>query len=98
MTEETKQIGIAGRNYPLKLNREDAGVVALAEEMIASKLNLYEKNFSIKDKQDLLAMCLLNFATELVKKQQDLNQFDSLSSELKDTEQYLTNYLNSSVL
>jgi cell division protein ZapA len=98
MTEITVNLNIAGRNYPLKVNKEDVAKLNEAERMINAKLDLYEKSFSVKDKQDLLAMCIINFATEITRNQNDIQEFENIALQVKDTEQYLNTYLNNTVL
>jgi cell division protein ZapA len=98
MTEITVNLNIAGRNYPLKVNKEDVAKLNEAERMINAKLDLYEKSFSVKDKQDLLAMCIINFATEITRNQNDIKEFENIALQVKDTEQYLNTYLNNTVL
>ena len=66
--------------------------------MINAKLELYEKSFSVKDKQDLLAMCIINFATEITRKQNNIQEYENIALQLKDTEQYLNTYLSKVVL
>jgi cell division protein ZapA len=98
MTEVTVNLNIAGRNYPLKVNKEDVAKLNEAERVINAKLDLYEKSFSVKDKQDLLAMCIINFASESIGKQAEIQDYENIALQLKDTEQYLNSYLNKTVL
>lgn len=98
MTEVTVNLNIAGRNYPLKVNKEDVAALTEAEKMINARIELYEKNFSVKDKQDLLAMCIINFANEVSRKQAEIKEYEHIALQLKDTEQYLNTYLNKTVL
>jgi cell division protein ZapA len=98
MTEVTVSLNIAGRNYPLKVSKEDVASLTEAERMINAKLELYEKSFSVKDKQDLLAMCIINFATEITRKQNNIQEYENIALQLKDTEQYLNTYLSKVVL
>lgn len=98
MTEITVNLNIAGRNYPLKVNANDVANLNEAEKMINARLDLYEKSFSVKDKQDLLAMCIINFASEITRKQTEIKDYENIALQLKDTEQYLNNYLNKTVL
>lgn len=98
MTEVTVSLTIAGRSYPLKVNSDDVARLNEAEKMINARLELYEKSFSVKDKQDLLAMCIINFATEITRKQAEIKDFEHIALQLKDTEQYLNTYLNKIVL
>ncbi|WP_394364871.1 cell division protein ZapA [Polaribacter tangerinus] len=59
-------IVIAGRNYPLSVRntKEEEGMrkAALAINNLISK---YEQNYAVSDKQDVLAMCALQFASKL---------------------------------
>lgn len=59
-------IVIAGRTYPLSVNniKEEEGMrkAALAINQLISK---YEQNYAVSDKQDVLAMCALQFASKL---------------------------------
>lgn len=98
MTEVTVSLNIAGRSYPLKVNQHDVTKLNEAEKMINAKLDLYEKSFSVKDKQDLLAMCIINFATEITRKQDEIQAYENIALQIKDTEQYLNTYLNKIVL
>jgi cell division protein ZapA (FtsZ GTPase activity inhibitor) len=98
MTEVTVNLNIAGRNYPLKVNKDDVANLNQAEKMITERIALYEKSFSVKDKQDLLAMCIINFANEITRKQAEIDDYEQIALQLKDTEQYLNTYLNNTVL
>ncbi|WOC40058.1 cell division protein ZapA [Polaribacter sp. HL-MS24] len=59
-------IVIAGRTYPLSVNttQEEQGMrkAALAINTLISN---YEQNYAVSDKQDVLAMCALQFASKL---------------------------------
>ena len=98
MNEENLKVNIAGREYPLKVKADETALIKKAEEAINDCVVLYEKSFSIKDKQDLLAMCLLNFASQLQKKEASDTTQKTFEKQLEETEQYLTKYLNTLVL
>ncbi len=59
-------IVIAGRTYPLSVNttQEEEGMrkAALAINQLIAK---YEQNYAVSDKQDVLAMCALQFASKV---------------------------------
>jgi cell division protein ZapA (FtsZ GTPase activity inhibitor) len=57
---------IAGRNYPLsvKNTKEEEGMRKAALN-INQLVSLYEQNYAVNDKQDVLAMCALRFASQL---------------------------------
>lgn len=57
---------IAGRTYPLSVNntREEEGMRKAAAK-INDLIARYEQNYAVSDKQDVLAMCALQFASKL---------------------------------
>ena len=59
-------IVIAGRNYPLTVssNKEEEGMRKAAKS-INKLISLFEQNYAVSDKQDVLAMCALQFASKL---------------------------------
>jgi cell division protein ZapA (FtsZ GTPase activity inhibitor) len=63
MAEVSLKILIAGRVYPLTVKQEDEEGVLHIAKLINEKLKEFELNYSVRDKQDLLAMCALNLLT-----------------------------------
>ena len=59
-------IVIAGRTYPLSVNNtnEEEGM-RKAANAINKLISMYEQNYAVSDKQDVLAMCALQFASKL---------------------------------
>jgi cell division protein ZapA (FtsZ GTPase activity inhibitor) len=59
-------IVIAGRTYPLSVNntKEEEGM-RKAATAINKLITKYEQNYAVSDKQDVLAMCALQFASKL---------------------------------
>jgi cell division protein ZapA len=57
---------IAGRTYPLsvKNTKEEEGM-RKAANAINNLIALYEKNYAVSDKQDVLAMSALQFASKI---------------------------------
>ena len=57
---------IAGRTYPLSVNntKEEEGMRRAATK-INELIARYEQNYAVSDKQDVLAMCALQFASKL---------------------------------
>ncbi|MCD9562417.1 cell division protein ZapA [Tenacibaculum maritimum] len=65
MTKLKVNVIIAGRTYPLSVNtiQEEEGMRKAAKninELIAK----FEQNYAVNDKQDVLAMCALQFASK----------------------------------
>jgi len=59
------KINIANRTYPMTINRDAEENIRKSVKKIEERLKFYEKNYAIKDRQDLLAMCLIEIATKL---------------------------------
>ena len=57
------KVNISNRSYPLRVTKEEEEKVMLAVQAINTKLKEFEDSYAVKDKQDLLAMCALQFAT-----------------------------------
>ena len=57
---------IGGRTYPLsvKSTKEEEGMRKAAAK-INQLISMYEQNYAVNDKQDVLAMCALQFASKL---------------------------------
>tara|TARA_B110000444_G_C18588745_1_gene477448 strand:- start:33 stop:314 length:282 start_codon:yes stop_codon:yes gene_type:complete len=58
------KINIANRTYPMTINRDAEENIRKSVKKIEERLKFYEKNYAIKDRQDLLAMCLIEIATK----------------------------------
>ena len=66
MNELSIKVTVAGRIYPLTIKREEEETVRKSAKLIEDKLKDFEQNYSIRDKQDLLAMCALQFANQVI--------------------------------
>ena len=58
------KVSIGNRTYPLRASKEEEEKVQQAAQAINKRLKEFEDSYAVKDKQDLLAMCALQFATE----------------------------------
>ncbi|MDC3258025.1 cell division protein ZapA [Flavobacteriales bacterium] len=58
-------MNIANRIYPMKIERSSEENIRNAIKKIETRLKFYEENYAIKDKQDLVAMCLIEYASKL---------------------------------
>ena len=61
------KLHVANRIYPMKIERDSEEYIRNAIKKIHGRLKYYEDNYAIKDKQDLLAMCLIEYASHLEK-------------------------------
>lgn len=60
------KVSIAGRNYPLTIERKEEEQVRKAVAMIQSAMQRFEERYAVGDKQDALAMCALQLANQLL--------------------------------
>lgn len=78
--------------YPLTVDgREEAQLQKAADEL-ANKLKAFEQSYAVRDKQDLLAMCALQYATEALKQQEQTNE--QIVQRLTKLEQEVTGALH----
>lgn len=63
------KINIANRSYPMRIDPDSEEFIRKSVKDIEERLKFYENNYAIKDKQDLLAMCLIEYASKF-----ELNQ------------------------
>lgn len=65
------KLSIADRVYPLTINPEQEEGLRKATKKIEEMIKRFEKSYAVRDKQDVLAMCALQFATQVEQKQLD---------------------------
>jgi cell division protein ZapA len=86
MSEVTLKIDIAGKEYPLKVTKENAYFIEEASQMIKNNLSEFEKKYTITDKKDILAMVFLQTVSEFLKerekKEAELASLKTLLDEL----------------
>jgi cell division protein ZapA (FtsZ GTPase activity inhibitor) len=90
MADVSLKISIAGRAYPLTVKQEDEQAVLLAAKMINEKVKEFEVNYSVRDKQDLLAMTALNL---LAAQQNAPKKSPELEKELNQLDLFVSDYL-----
>lgn len=70
MDEKLKiKISIADRVYPLTVDVSQEEGLRSASKKIDTVIKQYEENYAVRDKQDVLAMCALQFAAQAEQKQ-----------------------------
>lgn len=80
MAESLKiKVTVAGRVYPLKVkNANEEEGMRKAATKINDLVSNYEKNYAVSDKQDVLAMCALQFASlieiKAINNEEDLSE------------------------
>ena len=87
-------ITIAGRPYRLTIARDEEEIVRKAAKHIEEQISHYAGNFKYSDKQDLLAMVVLHFATLAINNQEEVTfTTNTLSPTLTDLDKILTEAL-----
>jgi len=70
------KLNIADRLYPLTIERSQEIFFRDAVKKIESSLKKLQENYSVKDKQDLLAMACIQFAAKLQQSQSNNSKID----------------------
>ncbi|UMB61320.1 cell division protein ZapA [Lutibacter sp. A80] len=80
MAETLKiKVTVAGRVYPLRVkNANEEQGMRKAATKINELVSNFEKNYAVSDKQDVLAMCALQFASlieiKAINKEEDMTE------------------------
>ena len=87
------KLNIANRFYPMKIEGSSEENIRNSVKKIDDRLKFYEDNYEIKDKQDLLAMCLIEYASKLEKinKNKFIND-DGISEKLSNLDKLLSDF------
>lgn len=62
------KLSIADRVYPLTINPEQEEGLRKAAKKIEAMIKQFEQSYAVRDKQDVLAMCALQFAAQVEQK------------------------------
>jgi cell division protein ZapA len=65
------KISVADRVYPLTVEPTQEEGLRSASKKIDAMIKQFEENYAVRDKQDVLAMCALQFASQVEQKQID---------------------------
>jgi len=72
MSEKLKiKLSIANRVYPLTIEASQEEGLRKAAKNIEAMIKQFEQSYSVRDKQDVLAMCALQFASQVEQKSID---------------------------
>lgn len=72
MSEKLKiKLSIANRVYPLTISPSQEEGLRKAAKNIEAMIKQFEQSYSVQDKQDVLAMCALQFASQVEQKSLD---------------------------
>ncbi|APD07368.1 hypothetical protein UJ101_01861 [Flavobacteriaceae bacterium UJ101] len=59
------KINVAGRLYPLTIAPAEEEAVRMAGKNLNDMIKQFEKNYDIRDKQDVLSMCALMLSSKI---------------------------------
>ena len=69
MAETLKiKLSVADRVYPLTISPDKEEGLRKAAKKIEQMIKRFEQNYAVRDKQDVLAMCALQFAAQVEQK------------------------------
>lgn len=94
MSELSIKVNIASRFYPLSIKPEEEENVRKAAKMINENIKNFEENYAVKDKQDLLAMAALEYASKILEKKSATGDDDKSLARLKAMDTFLADYLS----
>jgi len=87
------KINIGDRVYPLRVGIEEEEVIRHAAKLINEKMKELQENYSVRDKQDLLSMCVLQYATGMIKAERSAqNQDLGLEQSVHELDTILTDF------
>ncbi|RZP11382.1 MAG: cell division protein ZapA [Flavobacteriales bacterium] len=92
------KVNIADRIYPLTIHPEQEEAIRLSVKKIDQMIKQLEQSYAVRDKQDVLAMCSLQYATKLIQKdnseddrnKENLNKISNLNELIKE---HIANFL-----
>ncbi len=92
MEQQSIQISIADRYYPLRIPANDEEKIRAAAKIINEKIGLYKKKYANRDTQDALSMALLQFVIRLIEAEQR-EESNQIIDELKTLDNLLDDYI-----
>ena len=96
MSDQLKiKLSIADRIYPLTINPSQEEGLRLATKKIEEMIKRFEKSYAVRDKQDVLAMCALQFAAQVEQKEIDKeSDTEQVEEKLNALNQLLQDHLS----
>jgi len=93
MSEKLKiKLSIANRVYPLTIAPDQEEGLRKAAQKIDAMIKQFEQSYSVRDKQDVLAMCALQFASQSEQKVIDkVSLSEEVEQKLEALDQLLKN-------
>ena len=97
MSEKLKiKLTVAGRVYPLTISPDQEASLRVSAKKIDEMTKQLEENYAVRDKQDVLAMCALQYAAQLENKLENNTTKDKPSNKINELieliDLHLSNY------
>ena len=92
MSQLSIKVNIAGRPYPLTIERSEEEMIRKAADNINASINDLKENYAVKDMQDLLAMTALQLSTKSNTISKEVED-DKVSDELIALNEELSDFL-----
>ena len=97
MSEKIKiKLTIADRVYPLTISADQEESLRSSAQKIQEMIKKLERDYAVRDKQDVLAMCALQYAAQLSNNLQSNNSESDLSQKAQELSElidlHLSNY------
>ena len=88
------KLSIADRVYPLTIAPGQEEGLRKAAKKIEEMIKRFEQSYAVRDKQDVLAMCALQFAAQVEQKDIDeTNDHEWVKEKLSSLQQLLENHI-----
>ncbi|MGO1244353.1 MAG: cell division protein ZapA [Sphingobacterium sp.] len=95
MGEISIKINIADRVYPLRVSTEEEEVIRHAAKLVNEKIKELQDNYAVRDKQDLLSMCVLQYATGMIKAERNAQQHEvGLEEKVHELDDILSDFFS----
>ncbi len=89
------KLSIADRVYPLTINPDQEEGLRKAAKKIEAMIKQFEQSYAVRDKQDVLAMCALQFAAQVEQKAIDKDDdMDNVANRLNALSDLLHDHLS----
>ena len=97
MSEKLKiKLTVADRVYPLTISPDQEASLRVSAKKIDEMTKQLEQNYAVRDKQDVLAMCALQYAAQLENQLQNNSTKDKPSNKINELieliDLHLSNY------
>ena len=86
------KVNIAGRSYPLTIERSEEEMIRKAADNINESVKNLKENYAVKDIQDLLAMTALQLSAKSNTISKEVDD-DKVANELKALDKELSDFL-----